>query len=234
MNCGAPFDRLVITGWQESNASPSSVLIPNNNGYQMLALGNADQVGAVIVTPQKAQQSSNVPFIVAAGAPLIGPLDGPLIVSPLFLPGSTLVPSVIPTLDLLCFESLPPFYVAARAPFFYAQTFTSAQIASFSVNVRGRRRVLVAIQPGAGTTTDAFTIAGYSYGTTIGASSSTVVVQSGSYATVGASNIVHQFAPTISPPSGAYAGTDVIDTLKVSKTSGASDRSFVVIVQAWD
>jgi hypothetical protein len=236
MGCKVPFERFVFSGWRDNTTSPSALTVPNTNGCAMISLGSSDQVGAVLVTPSQSNQSSLIPYIVSAGAPLIGEILGPFTVTPVFLPGSTTTPTVLPTLDLLVWETLPPFSLPSRAPLFYARTFTQAEgAASFRLNVRGRKRTIIGITPGAGSGTDDLTVGGIVYGVSVaGTTSYSAVVQNGTYSAAGAAVIGHEFFPTISVQGGVYPGATVLDTITVGRSTVVSARDFTAVVQAWD
>jgi hypothetical protein len=235
MTCINKPNRIVQVGWLETTAN-TGLLYPNENGCVYIALGSNDTVGAVIIEPQIAQESSSLrPYIVAAGAPFIGHIKGPFKVKPIF--AHVFAPTYANVLDLLIFEDFPPFAVEKRAPLLVALRAAGTTTPAISANVRGRARVTVSIRRenavGAG---DTFAISGYQiaaseYG--IGATAANIAVQTGAYAAVTA-NQTHEFSPTAGLPAGAYPGNDSLDFVIIQATSATEAGIYALIVQAWD
>lgn len=242
MACKAAQQRITQV-WQETNANPG-VQVANPNGASYIALGSLDTVGAVQISCNRPQASGFSNFVVAAGAPFVGYIEGPFLVLPIYYNAFSASQPLV--LDMLIFEDLPPVPVGARAPLLLSVTATGASFATgfggLSANVRGRTRVTAAIRNVSATGTgDDFDVNGYQLaapavplsGTTTPATATNAQVQSGSYTNV-LTTQVHQFFPTISPPSGDYPGVDSLDYVEIGDVTAAQLGQYSLIIQAWD
>ncbi len=177
MDCGLQTERIVQLWQNLAGPIQPRALLPNTDGCEVLSLGSADTTGAVKVTPLIAQGTSLKSFVVAANAPYVGFLKGPLQIDPIedaeFIGSGVTNP--VSYLDIIAFKRAPPF-MPTRAPLdYYANTPTGN---TFYFPVRGRKRVSAIGVPVSGTVTitayRAIQSTGYTLDSKTGAGGATV------------------------------------------------------------
>ena len=146
MGCKNPPERITQNWVVGSGSVQPKATFFNRTGARMIALGSADTVGAVVVTPQQANGTANSPILVTAGSPYVGFLQGPLNITAVngyesLSAGSA--PGYNPILDILLYEEEP--VVKPERGAFFAEVIGSVPTA-ITFPVRGRKRISVLAQ----------------------------------------------------------------------------------------
>lgn len=208
------------------------VTIPNRNGSNMIALGSADEMGAILLKPRVSNFTSNVNLYVSAGAPFIGHIDGPIDVYKIYKM-SVLGPTN-PILDVISFEEIPPV-APKRAVMTKTATFTLDGSGNNSTQalwkVTGRKRVRVTMSsPANNTFTGSISAQGALVtGERVQLDLKSIAGVSASYADF-SENALYLTGATLPPP-----GTRTIDYIAIgSFSSGTAGDTINVTLQAWD
>ena len=235
--CDYGFERYTVQGWSEGS-SPSSLQVDNRDGATLIALGPLDTTGAVVIRPTASNFTSAIPFVVAAGCPFVGLLEGPFTVTPYATGVVANRFSTLTILDLVMFRDPPPWYQAAREPLSVSKTFATtldgANGGNLVVNVRGRKRIAVSVVQGAGSgTANDFDVQGYQFLTTApgGAVIATAIAQTVSLSA--SAGFSRQFNDQVGL-GGTFPGVTVLDSVQIYTTSAVWTGNYYATVQAWD
>jgi hypothetical protein len=234
-NCRTPQERYVQIGWQDATSN-SGFHVANRNGCEMIALGSQDTSGGVIIVPAMNNGTGLKQIVVTPEAPFIGWIEGPFQVLPIYTGVPVITAGLLPVLDLLVYETQPPWFSNKRAPVYWSNLYTTlASAFSFVLPTRGRRLIEVSVTEAGYPSTDTWTLTATHYGVAFqgqsGVVASGATLDTRAYATPAAA-----FRATFNDINGlsAVPGSPRFDRLTVANAGTGAVQAAVVVVQMWD